>query len=210
MLQPSVLRRTLMTITRADRARDAGRWTTAARLYRKALNRFPANPPIWVQYGHALKEAGRCSEAEATYRTAISYDPDSADAHLQLGHVLKIQGKRSEAEVSYLIAAVLDHSSPEPIRELGGFGWSAAVLSELKQLAGVNPAGSCTPGEPSRASSATEGEIDRLCEVLSEAERKARGLATAAAGMQSEIAALRGALSRTLHDDSALSAGTQE
>ena len=36
-------------ISRADRARDAGRWELAARLYRQALDEEPDNPPIWVQ-----------------------------------------------------------------------------------------------------------------------------------------------------------------
>ena len=45
-------------ITLADRARDAGQWNLAARYYRQALDRNPRNPPIWVQYGHALKNPG--------------------------------------------------------------------------------------------------------------------------------------------------------
>ena len=208
MLRFSVTHRVLIAVTRADQARDTERWARAARLYRKALDRYRPNPPIWVQYGHALKEAGRHAEAEAAYRTAISYDPDSADAHLQLGHALKIQGKGSEAETSYLIAAAIDHSLPDPISELAGFGWSEAVLSELKQLTGPNAAESRAPAEPNRALVPAEGEIDRLCEVLSEAEWKSRGLAAAAARMQTEIAMLRGELSRTLHDG-ALSADSQ-
>jgi tetratricopeptide (TPR) repeat protein len=79
-------------ITRADRARDSGEWQRAAGLYGIALERTPNNPPIWVQYGHALKESGRRAEAENAYRTAIAYAPADADAHMQLGHVLKLQG----------------------------------------------------------------------------------------------------------------------
>jgi predicted Zn-dependent protease len=54
-------------ITRADRARAAGEWQLAAGLYRIALERTPNNPPIWIQYGHALKESGRLAEAETAY-----------------------------------------------------------------------------------------------------------------------------------------------
>src|SRR6266566_7488830 len=95
-------------ITRADRARGAGEWQLAAGLYRIALERTPNNPPIWVQYGHALKESGSLAEAETAYRTAITYDPEDAEAHLQLGHVLKLRGKRAEAEAAYRRASTLD------------------------------------------------------------------------------------------------------
>src|SRR5437899_827075 len=98
-------------ITRADRARDAGQWDMAASLYREALDRNPGNPPIWIQYGHALKELGRAEAAEAAYRQALSHDPGSADAHLQLGHVLKLQSRAEQAEKAYLRAFTLGLST---------------------------------------------------------------------------------------------------
>src|SRR6266853_1462609 len=84
-------------ITLADRAQSTGQWQRAARLYRTALDRNPRNPPIWVQYGHALKETGKLAQAKAAYRRAISDAPTVADTHLQLGHVLKRQGRIEEA-----------------------------------------------------------------------------------------------------------------
>ena len=68
-------------VTLADRARDARQWELAAQLYRKALDRNPRNPAIWVQYGHALKESGelrdpdKLAQAEIAYRRALSLDP---------------------------------------------------------------------------------------------------------------------------------------
>ena len=116
-------------ITRADRARAAGEWQLAAGLYRVALDRTPHNPPIWIQYGHALKECGNPAEAEAAYRIAIAYKPADADAHLQLGHALKLQGKRGEAEAAYRQAWMLDRSSAEAARELTAFGWTRRRLA---------------------------------------------------------------------------------
>lgn len=106
-------------IMRADRAREAGQWQLAARLYREALDRKPDNPPIWVQYGHALKECGNRADAELAYRTALGYWPDDADAHLQLGHVLKVQGKIAEAQAAYRRALALDRPLVDAARELG-------------------------------------------------------------------------------------------
>jgi tetratricopeptide (TPR) repeat protein len=145
-------RRTAELVDLADRARDAGQWEVAAQLYRKALDRNPRNPCIWVQYGHALKESGglrdpeKLAQAEAAYRRALSLDPGAADTYLQIGHVLKLQGKIEEAQAAFLRAFVLDSSMPHPLQELSGLGWSEAQTSELRGLVGSNlpPASSST------------------------------------------------------------------
>jgi glycosyltransferase involved in cell wall biosynthesis len=136
----SLKRRRPSIITLADRARDAGHWELAAQLYRKALDRDPRNPPIWVQYGHALKESGelrdpdKLAQAEIAYRRALSLDPGIADSHLQLGHVLKIQGKKEEALSVYLQAIALGCSFDSAALELAQFGWSKADFSELRDM----------------------------------------------------------------------------
>ena len=111
-------------ISRADRARDARDWVTAARYYRKALDQNPDNPPIWVQYGHALKESGSLSEAEDAYRKSLELDGDVADTHLQLGHALKIQGRKIEASAAYLRALALDPGLDHASAELKALGWT--------------------------------------------------------------------------------------
>jgi tetratricopeptide (TPR) repeat protein len=112
------------TISRADRARDSHDWASAARYYREALDQRPDNPPIWVQYGHALKESGNLSEAENAYRKSLELDADFADTHLQLGHVLKIQGRKIEAGVAYLRALALDPALDDAALELQNLGWT--------------------------------------------------------------------------------------
>jgi cytochrome c-type biogenesis protein CcmH/NrfG len=97
---------------------------TAARYYRKALDQNPDNPPIWVQYGHALKESGSLSEAEDAYRKSLELDGDVADTHLQLGHALKIQGRKIEASVAYLRALALDPGLDHASAELKALGWT--------------------------------------------------------------------------------------
>ena len=133
-------RRKLDVVAFADRARDARQWELAAQLYREALGRNARNPPVWVQYGHALKESGalcdpeKLSQAEAAYRTALTLEPNKADTYLQLGHVLKLQGKVEEAKASYLRAFALGPTLPHPLQELQELGWSEAQLSELLTL----------------------------------------------------------------------------
>ena len=140
--EPAVARRRAGSITLADRARDAGDWATAARHYRKALDRRPHNPPIWVQYGHVLKESGRQAEAAAAYRAAIRQEP-SADGYLELGRVLRLQGKSEEARAAFLRAFALDPSASFPLDELRGLGWSAVETAELAAMLRADPQ---TPG----------------------------------------------------------------
>jgi tetratricopeptide (TPR) repeat protein len=111
-------------ISRADRARDAQDWVTAAGYYRKALDQNPDNPPIWVQYGHALKESGSLSKTVDAYRKSLELDGDVADTHLQLGHALKIQGRKIEASAAYLRALALDPRLDHASVELKALGWT--------------------------------------------------------------------------------------
>jgi len=120
----------------ADRARDAQQWDVAIHHYRTALARNPRNPPIWVQYGHALKEGGSHAAAEGAYRRAIADDPAAAAPYLQLGHVLKIQGRHDAAEAAYLRAFALDPMLVQAPEVLGRLGWSAAESAELGRLLG--------------------------------------------------------------------------
>jgi glycosyltransferase involved in cell wall biosynthesis len=127
------------SIARADRARDARDWPTAARYYRKALDQNPNNPPIWVQYGHTLKESGNLSEAENAYRKSLELDGGVADTHLQLGHALKIQGRKIEAGAAYLRALALDPGLEDATAELKALGWTRGRIQlALRRQSGAN------------------------------------------------------------------------
>jgi GT2 family glycosyltransferase/glycosyltransferase involved in cell wall biosynthesis/tetratricopeptide (TPR) repeat protein len=137
----SLRRRKEETIILADRARDTRQWELAAEFYKKVLDHNPRNPPIWVQYGHALKEWGdlrdpeKLAQAETAYRRALALDPAVADIYLQLGHVLKLQGRSDEAAAAYLRTFALEPSMRHPLAELAGLGWSESQLSELRVTA---------------------------------------------------------------------------
>lgn len=120
-------------VTLADRARDAADWESAVRLYRKALDRNPSNPPILVQYGHALKESENLGAAETAYRRAIESAPAVADTHLQLGHVLKLQNRGDEARSAYLRAFILDPDLIAAGQELQDLGWPAEAVDDLRR-----------------------------------------------------------------------------
>jgi tetratricopeptide (TPR) repeat protein len=133
-------------IVLADRAREARQWDAAVRHYRIALARNPHNPPIWVQYGHALKEGGSYVAAEAAYRRAIADDPTVADTHLQLGRVLKLQDRTEEARAAYLRAFSMDQSLHEAADELAAVGCPAEDLPQLLRDIPAPVAGRQTDG----------------------------------------------------------------
>jgi GT2 family glycosyltransferase/glycosyltransferase involved in cell wall biosynthesis/SAM-dependent methyltransferase len=182
-------RRKLDVVLFADRARDAQQWELAAQLYREALDRDPGNPPIWVQYGHALKESGelrdpeKLAQAELAYRTALSLEPGAADAHLQLGHILKLQGKTEEAQAAYLRAFALDPSTPDPPEELKGLGWPEVNLFELRRILGSETTDASFPVDegshpagvvpaPPEISLAAIGSLDSPAPPIYSAEQK--------------------------------------
>ena len=183
--RPGLMRLKRSFIALADRARDAGQWELAARLYGKALNRNPCNPPIWVQYGHALKESGdrqdpdKLAQAEMAYRKALTLDPGVADTYVQLGHVLKLQGKTNEAEASYLRAFALDPSMSYPLEELEELGWSEAHLFELRAMAGPDDSERPQPHPPNGSDTADSKGFGPVAAALLEDPRRADELLAA-------------------------------
>src|SRR5712692_10404521 len=120
-------------IVLADRARDAQQWDAAVPHYRTALARNPRNPPIWVQYGHALKERGSFAGGAGAYRRAIAAPPTVADTYLQLGYVLKLQGRTEEAKAAYLRAFSIEQSLQQAADELAALGCSAEDLPQRSE-----------------------------------------------------------------------------
>jgi len=153
-------------ITRADRAREAGQWQLAAGLYRIALDRTPNNPPIWLQYGHALKELGNCGNAETAYRIALFYEPNDADAHLQLGHVLKLQGKIAAAKAAYSRALALNGALADALVELRGLG---ALVDSPKLL--MAPSATPAPANQATHWPLVPNQPNRPLSTIARAER---------------------------------------
>jgi len=105
-------------IHRADRARDAGDHSKAAKFYSRALKLDPARTDIHVQYGNLLKEVGHYEEAEGAYRRALSQSPGDGEIHLQLGRLLQLTGCTEQAAEAYEEAKRLLPDSTIPSLEL--------------------------------------------------------------------------------------------
>ena len=107
-------------ISRADVARDARQFGTAAILYGEALRLMPNHAAIHVQCGHMLKEVGDFAGAERHYHVARDLMPGDADLALQLGHFYKVAGRPEQAGAAYERAALLRPDWAEPAFELEG------------------------------------------------------------------------------------------
>jgi tetratricopeptide (TPR) repeat protein/GT2 family glycosyltransferase len=105
-------------IHRADRARDAGDHSKAAKFYSGALKLDPARTGIHVQYGDMLKEVGRYEEAEGAYRRALSQSPGDGEIHLQLARLLQLTGLTEQAAEAYEEAKRVLPDSAMPSLEL--------------------------------------------------------------------------------------------
>ncbi len=95
MTQPDTTIQSLLA--QAARARQAGRWDEAERLYRQALQTAPNDPDPCFLLGTLFHEAGRLPEAATLMQRACQLQPDNPDFHYHLATVFKGLGRLNEA-----------------------------------------------------------------------------------------------------------------
>ncbi len=64
-----------------------GEYERSVRLYEDLVKEYPANPKVWLSYGHVLKTEGRQDECVAAYRRSISLDPTFGEAYWSLANL---------------------------------------------------------------------------------------------------------------------------
>ncbi len=64
-----------------------GDFDAAIPLYEALLVRFPKQPRLWLNHGHALRSVGRTREAVGAYRQAITLSPGLGDAYWSLANL---------------------------------------------------------------------------------------------------------------------------
>jgi tetratricopeptide (TPR) repeat protein len=77
-----------------------GEYGPALELYAGLVAEYPAQPKVWMSYGHALKTAGRQSESIAAYRRSIELLPELGEAWWSLANLKTF--RFSPAEVATL------------------------------------------------------------------------------------------------------------
>ena len=64
-----------------------GEYERSSRLYADLVKDYPANPKVWLSYGHVLKTEGRQDESVAAYRHSITLDPAFGEAYWSLANL---------------------------------------------------------------------------------------------------------------------------
>lgn len=106
-------------------------WSAAARSYRRMLARYPYDPRLLIQLGHALREQGDATEAIAAYQQALISAPRQPETYLHLGHALKALDRREAALQAYLTAARLQPGLPAAMAEISDLGWSGSAIADV-------------------------------------------------------------------------------
>ncbi|MBK8190974.1 MAG: tetratricopeptide repeat protein [Vampirovibrionales bacterium] len=78
-----------------------GKYSSAARHYRAALNENKTDPTVYLGLAMALKSDGRLPEAKGVLEQLIQLYPQYAPAHYNLGETLEAQGNLDAAKASY-------------------------------------------------------------------------------------------------------------
>ncbi len=66
---------------------NLGDYSGSIEVYETGLRDYPAQPKIWMSYGHALKTAGRSEDSIAAYRRAIGLGSSLGEAYWSLANL---------------------------------------------------------------------------------------------------------------------------
>ncbi len=64
-----------------------GEYAQSAELYQKVLKDFPAQPKVWMSYGHTLKTLGRQGDSIAAYQKSIELLPSLGETYWSLANL---------------------------------------------------------------------------------------------------------------------------
>ena len=198
------------SIKQADAARDRRDWTSAADLYRQALEMAPARAGAWLQLGHVLKESGAHQEAADAYARALALRPRSSEIHLQIGHLHKLMGDLGAAASSYARSVALGRGSNEAAAELQRLGHSIDVDGAAAKGGGSSPASKGQRGDVQARLDALSGQITTFLEHVSTTKALAFEVARCKASLEQLGTAVEGGVARAAAMDGQVAALTAQ
>lgn len=95
-------------VERAVELYHRGRWTEAAREFRRALELEPDRGDWQFNLGLTLEAAGRPAEARAAFEAAVELMPEDLEPRLALGGVLRELGRPEDALAAFEAASAID------------------------------------------------------------------------------------------------------
>jgi tetratricopeptide (TPR) repeat protein len=81
-----------------------GEFDEALALYAAVLKEIPAQPKVWMSYGHMLKTVGRTAEGIAAYRRAIALSPGLGEVWWSLANLKTV--RFSDEDIAAMQAAL--------------------------------------------------------------------------------------------------------
>lgn len=88
-----------------------GEFDDALELYGRVLARQPAQPKVWMSYGHQLKTVGRQADAVDAYRRAIALEPGMGEVWWSLANLKRVSFTADDRQA--MRAALDGEISPE-------------------------------------------------------------------------------------------------
>jgi predicted Zn-dependent protease len=85
-----------------------GEFDRALGLYEGLLASYPRQPPLWLNYGHALRTVGRADAAIDAFRRCIALDPALGEAYLGLANLKVASFTPAETAAMRQVAARRD------------------------------------------------------------------------------------------------------
>jgi predicted Zn-dependent protease len=79
-----------------------GELDDSIRIYEEVLAQYPAQPKIWLSYGHALKTSGREKDSVAAYNKSIELLPSLGEAYWSLANLKTVQFTNRDVETMQL------------------------------------------------------------------------------------------------------------
>jgi tetratricopeptide (TPR) repeat protein len=102
-----------------------GEYEQAIAIYTALLAEIPAQPKMWLSFGHALKTAGHQERAIAAYRRALELEPGFGEACWSLANLKTFRFE--EAEVEAMRAQLAREDLPEQERHQFEFAMGKAL-----------------------------------------------------------------------------------
>lgn len=147
----------------ALKSKQEGRYLTAERLFKKAIDLEPQNPHFHFELGNLYLERNNALAAKGELEQAVMIAPDHKPAHYNLGLAYRELGFMEEAREEFQKVLELDPGSVKAQLQIG-YSYQAEGFFEEARFA----------FERAREMDVTDPEPIRALEDLAELERGAR------------------------------------
>jgi tetratricopeptide (TPR) repeat protein len=111
--------------------KDKGDMRSARRVFEQAIDQYPDEPDLHLNYGMFLDEAGEAEEAMRQVKIVLEIDPENPYAMNYIGYTWADQGKNLEEALQYILRAI--HLRPQDGFVRDSLGWVYFKMGRISQ-----------------------------------------------------------------------------